>query len=558
MSRDACYVGFVGACRCLSVLVLLSHHWYKMACSTSFLGKGHFVRGLRLRWDLLLVGCLLAVVMTASWAQSTSSAWLTDGRPNQLATEAVRYLELADADGLNPEHYLAGELARELELLQQPGAFDPVAASAFAQRLTAAMTQYLSDLALGRVTAREVYNDFDGADPRQFDASLELRSAVDSGDVGVAVQRARPTFPLYPALRQALAQYQAIEQSAAWAQPLPMPNGRKLEEGGDYPALAVLRERLVLLGDLPESTLTPQTYNAVLVQGVEAFQRRHGLTVDGVIGPKTLAALNVSPAERVSQIALSMERLRWTPLHQDERLIAVNLPGFMLYGYEVDEQGQVDVKVEMRVVVGRSLNHRTPVFDEDMLFIEFSPYWNIPPSIARGETIPALRKDPEYLSKQQMEFVDPSGNASSEVTEQKIQAVLDGQLRIRQRPGDHNALGAIKFIFPNNQNIFLHHTPSTHLFARDRRDLSHGCIRVQEPVDLAKFVLEYDTDWPEARIREAMDAGQSKTIRLKDPIPVLIGYSTVLARNGEVFFYPDLYGHDATLIKALARYQGLQ
>ncbi|HEY7803125.1 MAG TPA: L,D-transpeptidase family protein, partial [Orrella sp.] len=164
----------------------------------------------------------------------------------------------------------------------------------------------------------------------------------------------------------------------------------------------------------------------------------------------------------------------------------------------------------------------------------------------------------EYLSKQQMEFVDPSGNASSEVTEQKIQAVLDGQLRIRQRPGDHNALGAIKFIFPNNQNIFLHHTPSTHLFARDRRDLSHGCIRVQEPVDLAKFVLEYDADWPEARILEAMEAGQSKTIRLKDPIPVLIGYSTVLARNGEVFFYPDLYGHDATLIKALSRYQGLQ
>jgi len=521
-------------------------------------GKEHLVRGLRLRWDFLLAGCVLALVMTASWAQSTSSGWLTDGRPNQLATEAVQYLELADADGLNPEHYLAGELAQELELLQQPGEFDPVAASAFAQRLTAAMTQYLSDLALGRVTAREVYNDFDGADPRQFDASLELRSAVDSGDVGVAVQRARPTFPLYPSLRQALAQYQAIEESAAWAEPLPLPNGRKLEEGGEYPALAVLRQRLVLLGDLPESTLTPQTYDASLVQGVEAFQRRHGLTVDGIIGPKTLAALNVSPAERVSQIALSMERLRWTPLHQDERLIAVNLPGFMLYGYEVDDQGQVDVKVEMRVVVGRSLNHRTPVFDEDMLFIEFSPYWNIPPSIARGETIPALRKDPEYLSKQQMEFVDPSGNVSYEVTEQKIQAVLNGQLRIRQRPGDHNALGAIKFIFPNNQNIFLHHTPSTHLFARDRRDLSHGCIRVQEPVDLATFVLEYDADWPEARILEAMEAGQSKTIRLKDPIPVLIGYSTVLARNGEVFFYPDLYGHDATLIKALALYQGLQ
>jgi murein L,D-transpeptidase YcbB/YkuD len=501
---------------------------------------------------------LVATAFNLSRAQGVGSAWLSDGRPNQMAIEAVASLQSAAAEGLDPQHYLADQLATALALLQQSSSFDPITATAFAQKLTAAMTQYLSDLALGRVAAREVYHDFDGAQPRQFDASLELRRALDSGDIGLAVQRARPTFPLYASLRMALASYRSMVGHDAWSQPLPMPDGQKLEAGGTYPALEVLRDRLVLLGDLPESSVAGDSYDAALVAAVEAFQRRHGLTVDGIIGPKTLAALSVPPSDRVQQIALSMERLRWTPLHQDERLIAVNLPGFMLYGYEIDDQGKVDLKVEMRVVVGRSLNHRTPVFDEDMRFIEFSPYWNIPPSIARGETIPALRKDPEYLSKQQMEFVDPSGNASYEVTEQKIQAVLDGQLRIRQRPGAHNALGAIKFIFPNNQHIFLHHTPSTHLFDRDRRDLSHGCIRVEDPVELARFVLEDDPDWPETRIREAMDAGQSKTIRLKDPIPVLIGYSTVLARNGDVFFYPDLYGHDATLIKALSQYQGLQ
>lgn len=516
------------------------------------------LRGSTLFTGFLFVLLMVTIAFDQSWAQGTGSAWFSEGRPNQMAIAAVNSLQSAGADGLNAEHYLADQLAVELTVLEQSSGVDPIAATAFAQRLTTAMNQYLSDLALGRVTAREVYHDFDGSQPRQFDASLELRRALDSGDIGLAVQRARPTFPLYASLREALASYRSMVGHDAWSQPLPMPDGKKLEAGGAYPALGVLRDRLVLLGDLPESTVAGDSYDVGLIAGVEAFQRRHGLTVDGIIGPKTLAALNVPPRDRVQQIALSMERLRWTPLHQDDRLIAVNLPGFMLYGYEIDDQAVVNVKVEMRVVVGRSLNHRTPVFDEDMLFIEFSPYWNVPPSIARGETIPALRKDPMYLEKQQMEFVDASGRVSTAVTEEKIQAVLNGQMRIRQRPGAHNALGAIKFIFPNNQHIFLHHTPSTHLFGRDRRDLSHGCIRVEEPVELAKFVLEDDPEWPEDRIREAMDAGQSKTIRLKDPIPVLIGYSTVFARDGGVFFYPDLYGHDATLVKALSRYQGLQ
>lgn len=502
-----------------------------------------------------LVGPLFAGV---SSAQSVGSAWLTDGRPNAMAIEAIGLLESASADGLEPQDYLVPKLRQQLQVLQDSATPDSVAATAFAQGLTAAMARFLNDLALGRVTARDVYHRFDGAAPRVYDAELELQSALDAGNLERAVQQARPTFPLYPALRRALAQYRTLAGHAAWKTALPMPAGKKLEQAQAYPALGVLRERLVALGDLPSSVVAGPVYDASLAAGVQAFQSRHGLTVDGVIGPNTLAALNVPPDQRAGQIALSMERLRWTPLHQGERLIAVNLPGFMLYAYEIDPQGDVRIKVEMRVVVGRSLNHRTPVFDEDMRFIEFSPYWNVPPSIARGETIPALRRDPGYLQKQQMEFVDASGNVSTTVTPEKIQAVLNGQLRIRQRPGPHNALGAIKFIFPNNENIFLHHTPSTHLFARDRRDLSHGCIRVEQPIELAQFVLAREPEWTEQRIREAMDAGTSKTIRLKEPIPVLIGYSTVLARNGTVFFYPDLYGHDATLLKALNQYKGLQ
>ncbi|UOD50873.1 L,D-transpeptidase family protein [Orrella daihaiensis] len=491
-------------------------------------------------------------------AQQPDSAWLSNGIPNAVAVEAVGLLQTSNEDGLKPENYLASNLQAELLALKSAGQPDAIAETAFERRLTLAMIRYLNDLALGRVTAREVYHQFDGSAPRVYDARLELQSALDAGDISLAVERARPKFPLYPALQGALAQYQALAGHSAWQTDLPLPAGRKLEAGQSYPALSVLRERLVALGDLPVSTASSTVYDPALVEGVKAFQRRHGLTDDGVVGLKTLAAINVTPAARAEQIALSMERLRWTPLHQGDRLIAVNLPGFMLYAYEINADGAVHVDLEMRVVVGSSLNHRTPVFDEDMLFIEFSPYWNVPPSIARSETVPALRKDPEYLNKQQMEFVDSAGHVSTRVTPEKIQAVLSGQLRIRQRPGPHNALGAIKFIFPNNDNIFLHHTPSTHLFDRDRRDLSHGCIRVEEPVELAKFVLANEPEWTEERIRQAMDAGVSKTIRLLNPIPVLIGYSTVLARNGTVFFYPDLYGHDAVLRKALSQYKGLQ
>lgn len=504
---------------------------------------------------LVVSGALLPL---SANAQSSSSPWVSDGKPTPLAVQAVSRLQAASEDGLSPDDYLAPELASELVSLQHSGQPDIKAVTLFEQRLNLAMTQYLNDLALGRVSARDVHHRFDGAEPRQFSASLELQSAIDAGNLDLAIEQARPTFPLYPALKVALSQYQTLAGHSAWQTALPMPTGKKLEEGQPYSGLDMLRERLIVLGDMPSPVAPSKLYDSALVQGVKAFQARHGLTQDGVIGPRTLDALNVTPAQRAEQIALSMERLRWTPLHQGERLIAVNLPGFMLYGFEIDDAGKVRVDVEMRVVVGRSLNHRTPVFDEDMRFIEFSPYWNVPPSIARSETIPALRKDPNYLQKQQMEFVDASGKISTDVTPEKLQAVLKGQLRIRQRPGPHNALGSIKFIFPNNENIFLHFTPSTHLFERDRRDLSHGCIRVEEPVELAKFVLANDPEWTEEKIREAMDAGTSKTIRLKDPVPVLIGYSTVLTRNGTVFFYPDVYGHDATLLKALSKYKGLQ
>jgi len=202
------------------------------------------------------------------------------------------------------------------------------------------------------------------------------------------------------------------------------------------------------------------------------------------------------------------------------------------------------------------MDTQTPLFDEDMRFIEFSPYWNVPRSIARSEIVSRLQRDPTYFDREGFEFVTPDGQVLTTLTPQRIAALQVSALRIRQRPGPRNALGDIKFIFPNQQNIYLHHTPSIGLFDRERRDFSHGCIRVEQPVALARFVLQgqaTDQDWSETRIQEVMASGRSRTLRLDQPLPVLIAYGTALVKDGRIHFFNDLYGQDRLLDEALRR-----
>jgi L,D-transpeptidase YcbB len=292
--------------------------------------------------------------------------------------------------------------------------------------------------------------------------------------------------------------------------------------------------------------------DAALSDALRRFQSRHGLAEDGLYGPATRRALQMTPAERARQIELTLERLRWTPLLQGPRMIVVNIPEFRLRAYEV-VNGQVQVKLEMRVVVGRALRHQTPLFDEDMRFIEFGPYWNVPASIARQELVPQLRRDPARLAREDFEFVGPGGAVDRAVTPERLDAVLAGSWRLRQRPGLHNALGGIKFVFPNRDAIYLHHTPATGLFAQARRDFSHGCIRVEDPVGLAGFALQGLPGWDAAAIRETMANAHSRTVNLPQPVPVLIGYGTALVKDGRMHFFDDVYGHDRTLDAALRR-----
>ena len=489
--------------------------------------------------------------------------WFDGARPAPQARQAVELLSAAATQGLEPQDYNAKALLQSITQAAQAtqgSAPGPAAVAHLELELTAAMERYLADLHSGRVDPRLIRNNFDAPRLDTFDPQAYLREALAQQRLAQAAQEAAPRLPLYEQLRKALAHYRERIDHPAWRDPLPAltgakrgGGGAKLEPGQAYAGLALLAQRLAAVDDLAPNQPLPLRYEGSLVEAVKSFQRRHGLGADGVIGKTTLAQLQVTPAARVRQIELMLERLRWTPLIQGPRMIVINVPEFVLRAYEVND-GRITVRQKMKVIVGKALDKRTPLFDENMRFIEFSPYWNVPPSIARADIVPRLRRDPGYLGREGMEFVSPDGRVDKTLSASKLNAVLAGQSRIRQRPGPNNALGDIKFVFPNHDNIYLHHTPSTELFARDRRDFSHGCIRVEEPVALAKFVLEGAPEWSEERIRQAMGKGESATLKLAQPVPVLIAYGTTMVEEGQVYFFEDIYGLDRVLDAALRQH----
>lgn len=482
--------------------------------------------------------------------------WFDGTRPGAQATVALGLLEDAASHGLEPRDYGAAALRAALQSASTPrGLADEAARRRLDDALSAAMQRYLADLHHGRVDPRRIHHDFAPPPRAAFDAAALLREALAAQRLPDAVRAATPQLAQYEQLRAALARWRALATHPAWQQPLPaLPAARgrppKLEAGQPWLGVPQLAARLAALGDLRTAAPAASMYDDVLADAVRRFQLRHGLAGDGVIGRSTLAALQVSPLARARQIELTLERLRWTPLLQSSRMVVINVPEFVLRAYEVRD-GRVEVRQTMKVIVGQAARTRTPLFDEDMRFIEFQPYWNVPYSIARNELVPRLRRDPGYWAREGFEFVDGAGGVQPALSVDALDAVLAGGLRIRQRPGPRNALGDIKFVFPNREHIYLHHTPSVSLFERERRDFSHGCIRVEQPVALAAFVLQDLPGWDERRVREAMDGGKSFTLRLAQPVPVLIAYATALARDGTMHFFDDIYGLDRVLDAAL-------
>jgi murein L,D-transpeptidase YcbB/YkuD len=311
----------------------------------------------------------------------------------------------------------------------------------------------------------------------------------------------------------------------------------------------------------PWASAEPDTYEGTIVEGVKRFQIRHGLEPDGVLGKGTQAALRVPLAWRVRQIELALERLRWLPDFGDRRLLAMNIPMFRLWAWDSTPPNSTP-SLAMDVIVGRALSTETPVFVEEMREVIFRPYWNVPRSILTGEILPLIERDPDYLRKQDMEIVRGPGDDAQpvEATPENRVLLQQGALRVRQRPGAQNALGLIKFVFPNEESVYMHGTPAQALFSRSRRDFSHGCVRVEDPVALAEWALKGRPDWTRDRILSAIKGTQSLHVRLAQPIQVVLFYTTaaVMPEDGSIHFAEDIYGQDVRLDRALARVSASQ
>jgi murein L,D-transpeptidase YcbB/YkuD len=286
-----------------------------------------------------------------------------------------------------------------------------------------------------------------------------------------------------------------------------------------------------------------------LSEAVKSYQHRHGIAEDGRLTPQTIKSLNVPMTDRVAQLQNSLERWRWLPEPYLHARLMVNLPEFVLRGYDPDHK----LDFTMRVVVGQVMGqHETPVFTHMMKYLVFRPYWNVPVDIARKELVPHMTSNRGYLTSKNFEVTNNKGIVLTDYTAKQV---AQGAVMVREKPGPKNSLGLVKFIFPNQYDIYLHSTPAVSLFERSRRDFSHGCIRVQKPVDLAVWVLQGQGDWDEDKVQEAMNDGpDNKTVSLKTPLPIVIFYLTaVVAEEGQTYFFDDIYGYDAEMQKVFAK-----
>ncbi len=479
--------------------------------------------------------------------------WLHQGVLTPQATAMIAAFQGSQQKGLNPEDYDASRWPQRLAALQSSRGNADVVAQADAA-LTICAMRYLADLHSGRVNPRHFQFDME-VDHRQYDlAQFLLQQVVAASNVAAVLGQVEPQYAAYQRTEAALQHYLKL---AAEDHSAPLPEISKTVAPGDtYAGIPLLAQRLRLVGDLPAEAVVDTAgnhYDGTLVEAIKRFQQRHGLEPDGRIGKETLRQLNVPLQQRLLQLDDALERWRWLPPNFPQPPVVVNVPEFVLRVISADHQ----VVLRMKVVVGKAVRHQTPVFTGEMKYIIFRPYWNVPLSITRAEIVPDLRRNPNYLAKKDFEVTDQSGSVVSRgpVSEAMIAEMRSGRLLVRQRPGPANALGLVKFMFPNEYNVYLHSTPAPQLFAQSRRDFSHGCVRVEKPVELAEWLLRSRPEWTRESIEQAMQSGpDNRQVNLPQPVPVLIVYLTVIVDSaGDVHFFHDLYGHDRALNATLAK-----
>lgn len=471
--------------------------------------------------------------------RSFKPVWTRDNGVKGKGKALLKALQNAQEHGLDPDFYNTKDITERIN------STNPEELAELDLLMSLAFSSFAIDLSKGRLDptkiSKEVHiNTFSPG------AVTLIDGAEEAVDLEPYLDRLASTMPRYHRLKKALARYRAMASQGEWPK---VASGKSLKAGMEDPRVPVLRQRLLASGDLAtnEAPTDSTLYDEMLVGAVKAFQLRHGKAADGVVGPATLSALNVPLSYRIKQMVINLERRRWMKDDLGKRYVFVNLADQILKVVDTLETREKTIHTA-RVVVGKTF-HKTPIFNDEMEYLVINPYWNVPSSIANNEYLPKLRRDPGYLQRQNIRILGTNGEVNPfSINWNSLSRV---PYRLRQDTGKKNALGRIKFIFPNPHNVYIHDTPSKSLFTRATRYFSHGCIRVQNPVKLATTLLKAQ-GWNAAKINRKISLGERKIVSLKNKIPVHITYLTAwVNKDGQINFRTDVYKRDKPLFKAL-------
>ena len=481
--------------------------------------------------------------------------WMNETRSQSSIDTALTLLSNANTDGLDPKDYDADILRQNFQLLQAMPQATTLELVKFDTALSISLLRFVNDVHHGRVKPQQLSYPNEFGNKQILDAASLIKQNLEQQTLAQLPEIAAPKLKQYQLLKQALTHYRQQPKEANFQ---PLIFQKALRPGDHHSQLAELRRRLIAAGALSPEAAAPDSnseniYSQELQEGVKAFQRQNGLQVDGIIGRETADRLNQTVDDKILQIELAMERLRWIPNNITGPVILVNIPAFQLWAFNSMDAPDA---LNMKVIVGKARKNQTPMLFEEMKYLEFMPYWNIPRSIMNKEILPKLYNDLGYLQSEDIELVQRYADQEASTWNTLFDDIRRGRVRARQRPGNKNPLGKVKFVFPNKEDVYLHDTSSPRLFNRSQRDLSHGCVRVANASKLAEFVLsnQPETHWDEEAIQQAMAGSKTRRVNLKKPIPVLFFYTTSFVdQNNQIHFYRDIYDQDTALKKALGK-----
>lgn len=474
-------------------------------------------------------------------------AWSKGKKPSRDAKFLLTTLNLAHEEGLHPEDYDASELlvlqAKTYNKKKYINIFELIDLDL---KLTGALLTYAWHLENGRINPGD--SDWRWAfDIPEDPVAARLSHAVQNKKLKKELDDMVPHHDQYESLKKALTDLKEFKHEGGW--PI-LPDDLSLEEGDTSEFVYLLRERLIASEDhrnLWKKKLKNPVFDSKLKEALADFQRRHGLVDDGILGKATIEMLNVPVEEKIRVVELNLERLRWMPKEMPQDYILINLPEYRLKIFEKDKEA-----FSMRIIIGKSYKHATPIFHDELEYLVLSPTWGVPRKIVRDEMMPMIKKDPGYLTRNGYQLYVQGGSAP--VNPHSVDWSSDINIRVVQAPGPTNALGRVKFIMPNRFNIYLHDTPADHLFEQNERDFSHGCVRLERPQKLAEYLLQNDRKWDKERIQEHMYKEHPSTVWLKEPLPVYIMYQTAfIDNNGRINFRKDIYEHDKKQTHLIAK-----